>query len=53
VTQQPGFNVCERQRFAQQGIVEQVDLPRRHVIGGTPPGVDPFSSAADSGPEYV
>ena len=29
----------ERQRLAQQGVVEQVDLPDREVVGRAPVGV--------------
>ena len=30
------------QRFAQQRIVQQVDLPDGQIVGGSPPGVDQF-----------
>jgi hypothetical protein len=36
VTEQPGLDVLDRQRLAQQRVVEQVDLADREVVGGTP-----------------
>ena len=40
VTQQPRLDVLERERLAQQRIVEQVDLAGGQVIGRSPPGMD-------------
>ena len=40
VAEQPRLDVLERQRLAQQRVVEQVDLADREVVGGAPPGVD-------------
>jgi hypothetical protein len=31
VTKQPGLDVLGRERFAEQGVVEQVDLPDREI----------------------
>src|SRR5439155_12224597 len=36
VSEQPRLGVRELQGFAQQRIVEQVDLPNGQVVGGTP-----------------
>src|SRR4029453_9917889 len=40
MTEQTGFNVFLLQRFFEQGIVVQVDLPHREVIRRPPVGVD-------------
>jgi hypothetical protein len=42
VPEQPRLHVLERQRLAQQRIVEQIDLACRHVVGRAPPGMDTF-----------
>jgi hypothetical protein len=39
--QQPGLDVLDAQRLAQQRIVEQVDLADGEVVGGPPPGIEP------------
>src|SRR5699024_11368919 len=40
VTQQPGLDVLRTQRFLQQRVVQQVDLPDGQVVRRTPPAVD-------------
>ena len=40
VPEQARLDVLERQRLAQQRIVEQVDLADREIVGRAPPGVD-------------
>ena len=44
VPEQAMLDVVARQRLAQQGVVEQVDLPDRQVVGGAPPAVDRLES---------
>ena len=39
MSQQAGFDMVERQRNIEQGIVPQIDLADREVIRGTPVGV--------------
>ena len=39
VPQQPRLDVLELQRLAQQGVVVEIDLADRQVIGGAPVGV--------------
>jgi hypothetical protein len=34
VAQQPGVDVLRRERLAKQGVVEQLDLSDRQVVGG-------------------
>src|SRR4051794_11499696 len=41
VAEEAGLDVRERQRRAQEGVVVEVDLPDREVVGGPLPGVDP------------
>ena len=43
VAEQPRLDMLPAQRFAQKGIVHQVDLAHREVIRGAPPGVDETS----------
>ena len=40
MTEETGLHVLRAERFGQQGVVEQVDLPDREVVGRPPPGVD-------------
>ena len=40
VAEQPRLDVLGAQRFGQQRVAEQVDLPHRQVVGSAPPGVD-------------
>ena len=40
VAEQARLDVLERQRLAQQRVVQEVDLPDRQVVGGAPVGVD-------------
>ena len=40
VPEQPRLHVLGKQRFAQQRVVEQVNLPDRQVVGGAPPRID-------------
>ena len=44
VPEQAMLDVVARQRLAQQGVVKQVDLPDRQVVGGAPPTVDRLES---------
>ena len=46
VAEQPRLDVLERQRLAQQRVVEQVDLADREVVGGAPPRVDALQLVA-------
>jgi hypothetical protein len=41
VPEQPPLDVLRAQRFAQQRVVQQVDLADRQVVGRAPVGVDP------------
>ena len=45
VPEQSRFDVLGRQRFAQQRVVQQVDLADRQVVGGAPVGIDQFEFA--------
>src|SRR5262245_36395804 len=36
VAKQAGLDVCKLQRLAQEGVVEEVDLADRQVVGGPP-----------------
>ena len=40
VAEQPRLDVLERERLAQQRVVEQVDLPDGEVVRGAPEGVE-------------
>ena len=40
VPQQPRFDVVAGERFAQQRVVEQIDLAHGEIVGGAPPRVD-------------
>ena len=40
VPEQPRLDVLGPQRFAQQRVVEQIDLADREVVRGAPVGVD-------------
>jgi len=40
VAEQPRLDVLERERLAQQRVVEQVDLSHREVVRGAPEGVE-------------
>jgi hypothetical protein len=39
VAEQPRLDVLERQRLAQQRVVEQVDLPDGQIVRRAPPGI--------------
>jgi hypothetical protein len=41
VAEQPGLDVLRSQWFAEQRVVEQVDLTDRQVIRSPPIGIDP------------
>ena len=45
VSEQARLDVFWRQRFAQQRVVQQVDLAHGQVIGGRPVGIDEFEFA--------
>ncbi len=45
MSEQPRLDVFRSQRLAQQGVVEQVDLPHRQIVGGTPVPVKQFQIA--------
>ena len=49
VAQQSGLDVLGDQRPTQQGVVEQVDLADREVVGGPPVGVDQSQVLSGSG----
>ena len=40
VAEQARLDVLDRQLLREQRVVEQIDLSHRHVVGGTPVGVD-------------
>ena len=40
MAEQPRLDMLQSKRLAKQRIVEQIDLPDRQVIGGTPVGID-------------
>ena len=40
VSKQPRLDVIHLERFAEQRIIEQINLSNREVIGGAPPSVD-------------
>ncbi len=40
VAEEPRLDVLDAQGLAQEGVVEQVDLPHRQVVRRAPPGVD-------------
>src|SRR5690606_25826839 len=40
VAEQPGLDVVRAQRLAEQGVVEQVALSHRQVVGRAPEGID-------------
>ena len=40
MAEQAGLGVLDAQRLAQQRVGEQVDLPDREVVGGSPVGVE-------------
>ena len=40
VAEQPRLHVLRLQRLAQERVVEQVDLPDREVVRGSPVGVE-------------
>jgi len=42
MSEQPGLNVLRPQRLAQKGVVEQVYLTYREIIGSTPILVEQF-----------
>ena len=42
MAQEPRFHMRRRQRFLEQRIVEQIDLPDRQIVRGSPIGVDPL-----------
>ena len=39
MTQQARLDVLDRQGLPQQGIVEQIDLSHREIVGGPPIGI--------------
>jgi hypothetical protein len=39
---QPGLDVFQRERFPEKGVVVQIDLSDRKVVGSTPVGVHRF-----------
>jgi hypothetical protein len=49
VAEQPVFHVFCRQRFAEQGVVFEIDHPHRKVVAGTPVGVHLFQLCLGQG----
>ncbi|PQM46103.1 hypothetical protein C1Y40_03724 [Mycobacterium talmoniae] len=49
MAQQPRLDVLGGQRFGQQRVVQQVDLPDGQVVGGAPIGVDEVELVAGEG----
>ena len=45
VPEQPWLRVFDAERLAEQGIVQEVDLADREVVGGAPPGIDQLELA--------
>ena len=43
VAEQARLDVATQQRFAQQRVLEQIDLADREVVGGAPVGVNPLT----------
>lgn len=39
MSQKPGFNVFDFERFFQQGIIVEIDLPHRKIVRRPPVGV--------------
>ena len=50
VAQQPRLDVLALQRFSQERVVEQIDLPDRQVVGGPPIGVHLAQLLGGEGP---
>ena len=50
VAEQARLDVLERERLAQQRVVEQVDLADRQVVGRPPVGVQALQLVGVSGP---
>jgi hypothetical protein len=49
VAEQPGLNVFDPQRLAQQRVLKQVDLADGEVVSGAPVGVDALQLSAERG----
>jgi hypothetical protein len=49
MAQQSWFDVFELQRFAQQRVIEQIDLANRKVVGGAKVGVYETTLAGPAG----
>ena len=50
VAQQPRLHVLGSERLAEEGVVQQVDLPHREVVRGAPVGVDGLKLGAGRRP---